>query len=68
MDDNIHAPTVASGPTSGGTVPDLSKLSVVELMREKERIEAELSALSSVLGSVSPFFAHTLPVLEELVH
>ncbi|OJJ49107.1 hypothetical protein ASPZODRAFT_1397650 [Penicilliopsis zonata CBS 506.65] len=36
MDDNIHAPTVPSGPASGG---------------EKERIEAELSALSSVLSS-----------------
>lgn len=53
MDDDIHAPTVASGPTSGGTAPrDLSQLSMVELMTEKDRIEAELSALSSVLGSV----------------
>ncbi|CAL5874329.1 uncharacterized protein PFLUO_LOCUS8625 [Penicillium psychrofluorescens] len=52
MDDDIHAPTVASGPTSGGTAPrDLSKLSMIELMTEKDRIEAELSALSSVLGS-----------------
>lgn len=54
MDDNIHAPTVPSGPRSGGTgFKDLSKLSMVELMNEKERIEAELSALSSVLTSVS---------------
>ncbi|KAJ5593895.1 26S proteasome non-ATPase regulatory subunit 9 [Penicillium hispanicum] len=55
MDDNIHAPTVGSGPTSGAAPLDLSKLSVVELMQEKERIEAELSALSSVLNSVGPF-------------
>lgn len=53
MDDDIHAPTVASGPTSGGAPRDLGKLSMVELMQEKERIEAELSALSSVLDSVS---------------
>lgn len=53
--DDIHAPTVASGPTSGGAPRDLSKLSMVDLMQEKERIEAELSALSSVLGSVSTY-------------
>jgi 26S proteasome non-ATPase regulatory subunit 9 len=53
MDDNIHAPTVPSGPTTLGTgFKDLSKLSMVELISEKERIEAELSALSSVLTSV----------------
>lgn len=52
MNDNIHAPTVASGPVSGGTPRDLSKLSMPDLMQEKERIEAELSALSSVLQSV----------------
>ncbi|KAJ5483000.1 26S proteasome non-ATPase regulatory subunit 9 [Penicillium diatomitis] len=51
MDDNIHAPTVASGPTSGVTPPDFSKLSMPELMQQKERIEAELTALSSVLSS-----------------
>ncbi|KAE8162176.1 hypothetical protein BDV40DRAFT_265780 [Aspergillus tamarii] len=52
MDDNIHAPTVASGPTTtGGSNRDPAKLSMVELMQEKERIEEELSALSSVLTS-----------------
>ncbi|KAL1859929.1 putative 26S proteasome regulatory subunit [Paecilomyces lecythidis] len=52
MDDNIHAPTVSSGPTTGGVAArDLSKLSMMELMAEKERLEAELSALSSVLTS-----------------
>jgi len=53
MDDDIHAPTVASGPSSGGAPRDVSKLSMSDLMQEKERIEAELSALSSVLNSVS---------------
>lgn len=52
MDNNIHAPTVASGPVSGATPRDLSKLSMPDLMQEKERIGAELSALSSVLQSV----------------
>ncbi|GFF23977.1 hypothetical protein IFM53868_01959 [Aspergillus udagawae] len=51
MNDNIHAPTVPSGPTSGGVPRDLSKLSMVDLMQEKERIEAELAALSAVLTS-----------------
>ncbi|KAJ5779787.1 hypothetical protein N7457_007507 [Penicillium paradoxum] len=51
MDNNIHAPTVASGPVSGAVPRDLSKLSMPDLMQEKERIEAELSALSSVLQS-----------------
>ncbi|KAJ5161393.1 26S proteasome non-ATPase regulatory subunit 9 [Penicillium capsulatum] len=51
MDDDIHAPTVASGPTSGAMPRDLSKLSMPDLMQEKERIEAELSALSSVLDT-----------------
>lgn len=53
MDDNIHAPTVSSGPTSGGAPRDPAKLSMTDLMQEKERIEDELSTLSSVLGSVS---------------
>jgi 26S proteasome non-ATPase regulatory subunit 9 len=50
--DDIHAPTVASGPASGALPRDLSKLSMPELMQEKERIEEELSALSAVLQSV----------------
>lgn len=54
MDRDIHAPTVPSGPTTaGGGFRDLTKSSMVELMNEKERIEAELSAYSSVLTSVS---------------
>ena len=56
MGDNIHAPTVASGPTSGGVQRDWSKLSMPDLMQEKECIEEELKALSTVLNSVSPHF------------
>ncbi|PCG99912.1 Small GTPase superfamily, Rab type [Penicillium occitanis (nom. inval.)] len=52
MNRDIHAPTVPSGPTTAGAgFRDLSKLSMVELMSEKDRIEAELSAYSSVLTS-----------------
>ena len=53
MDDNIHAPTIPSGPASGGVPRDFSKLSMADLMQEKTRIEEELSALSGVLSSVS---------------
>ncbi|KAK4931658.1 hypothetical protein LTR28_011516, partial [Elasticomyces elasticus] len=50
--DSLHAPTVASGPTSrpsanGSKVP----LTLGQLMDEKDRLEAELSALGSVLDS-----------------
>ncbi|KAL4932050.1 putative 26S proteasome non-ATPase regulatory subunit Nas2 [Aspergillus undulatus] len=51
MADNLHAPTVSSGSTSGGVPRDLSKLSMGDLMKHKEGIEEELSALSSVLSS-----------------
>lgn len=52
MNRDIHAPTVPSGPTTAGTgFRDLSKLSMAELMSEKERIETELSAYSSALTS-----------------
>lgn len=54
MDGNLHAPTVASGPTSGGaTGDDFSGFSMPALMQEKERMETELSALSGILSSVS---------------
>ncbi|OJJ59658.1 hypothetical protein ASPSYDRAFT_44044 [Aspergillus sydowii CBS 593.65] len=51
MANNLHAPTISSGSMSGGVPRDLSKLSMNDLMKHKERIEEELSALSSVLGS-----------------
>ncbi|KAL4780604.1 hypothetical protein BJX76DRAFT_337621 [Aspergillus varians] len=51
MANNIHAPTISSGSTSGGVPLDLSKLSIDDLMQHKKRIEEELSALSSALSS-----------------
>ncbi|KAH9828996.1 26S proteasome non-ATPase regulatory subunit 9-like [Teratosphaeria destructans] len=50
--DDLHAPTVASGPTSRATANGTEKkLSLQELMSKKENLEAELSALGSVLDS-----------------
>lgn len=51
--DNIHAPTVSSGPTSSGHSNGIPKeqLSLQELMAEKDRVEAELKALGQVLDS-----------------
>ncbi|KAK0509290.1 hypothetical protein JMJ35_008661 [Cladonia borealis] len=52
--DDIHTPTVPSGPTTGQRAAngiDKDKLSLMELMSEKTRVEEELSALGSVLDS-----------------
>ncbi|KAK3705068.1 putative 26S proteasome regulatory subunit [Vermiconidia calcicola] len=50
--DDLHAPTVASGPTSRATANGTSKrLPLQELISQKENLEAELSSLSSVLDS-----------------
>jgi hypothetical protein len=55
--DDLHTPTVASGPTSGGYSNGVPKeqLSLQELIAEKDRLEAELKALGQVLDSVSGF-------------
>lgn len=65
MEENIHAPTVSSGETSGGATPPKSnmfKLSVPDLMLKKELIEHKLSTLSGVLKSVS-LVANSLELL-----
>ena len=50
--DNIHAPTVPSGPTSSAhTNGHAEHLSFAELQKKKDDIEAELKALGSVLDS-----------------
>lgn len=53
MNQDLHAPTVGSGPTSQ-PIPngEEKQLSLQELIGQKENIEAELSALGSVLESV----------------
>ncbi|EMC98653.1 hypothetical protein BAUCODRAFT_66012 [Baudoinia panamericana UAMH 10762] len=50
--DDLHAPTVASGPTSYAAANGTEReLSLSELSTKKENLEAELSALGSVLES-----------------
>ncbi|KAF2246707.1 26S proteasome non-ATPase regulatory subunit 9 [Trematosphaeria pertusa] len=51
--DDIHAPTVAAGPTSAGYSNGVPKeqLSLQELIAEKDRLEEELKALGQVLDS-----------------
>ncbi|KAF2471074.1 26S proteasome non-ATPase regulatory subunit 9 [Lindgomyces ingoldianus] len=51
--DDIHAPTVASGPASSGYSNGVPKqqLTLIELIAEKDRVEAELKALGQVLDS-----------------
>ncbi|GKT82846.1 26s proteasome non-atpase regulatory subunit 9 [Colletotrichum tofieldiae] len=50
---NIHAPTVPSGPTSNATTNGhLSRLTFAELQKKKDDVEAELKALGAVLNSV----------------
>lgn len=53
--DNIHNPSVPSGPTTShgsSKAVEQDNLSLMDLIAKKERVEAELSALSSVLDSV----------------
>lgn len=54
---NLHAPTVPSGPTSAraATNGGAATLTFADLQRRKENLEAELTALSSVLDSVCYF-------------
>ena len=60
--DDIHTPTVPSGPTTGQRVANggsNEKRSLMELIDEKTGVEEELSALGSVLDSVC-FILRTL--------
>lgn len=53
--DDIHTPTVPSGPTTAQRVANgvgKDKMSLMDLIAEKTRVEEELSALGSVLDSV----------------
>lgn len=53
--DNIHIPSIASGPTTGHAPTktfEQGQLSLLELHSEKQRIEEEVSSLSRVLESV----------------
>ena len=53
--DDIHTPTVPSGPTTGQRAVNgvgKDKMSLMDLIAEKTRVEEELTALGSVLDSV----------------
>lgn len=51
--ENLHAPTIPSGPTTSTLANGNSKqMSFGELQRKKENLEAELKALGGVLDSV----------------
>ena len=55
--DDLHAPTVASGPTSHAQTNGTAKEPTFqELVAQKENLEAELSALGSVLESVQHLY------------
>jgi len=52
--ENLHAPTVPSGPTSIPSTngSNTSTLSFAQLQAKKDNLEAELRALGGVLESV----------------
>ncbi|KAF7503111.1 hypothetical protein GJ744_004320 [Endocarpon pusillum] len=51
--DDLHTPTVPSGPTTRlqGNDAGISRLSLIDLIDRKDRLEEELKALGSVLDS-----------------
>jgi hypothetical protein len=53
--ENLHAPTIPSGPTSRGTTNGIKTAgqTLAELQAQKDNMEAELKALAGVLDSVS---------------
>lgn len=53
MSSGLHAPTVPSGPTTQPVANGrATHLTLPELQRRKDNVEAELKALGSVLDSV----------------
>ena len=60
--EDLHNPTVGSGPTSGPASNGVAKeeMTLMELIAEKDRVESEMSALGAVLDSVClPVFHDT---------
>ena len=50
---SMHAPTIGEGTYKGSNIESQDGLSLNDLISKKEQVEAELSALGSVLDSVS---------------
>lgn len=68
--DNIHIPSIASGPTTGHATTktlEQGQLSLMELHSEKQRIEKEVSALSLVLESVCFRLPHSAVYARRLI-
>ena len=66
---NLHAPTVPSGPTSNAAATNgvAGQLSFAELQRQKDDVEAELKALGAVLDSVrAPLISFSQSVVYRL--
>lgn len=62
--ENLHAPTVPSGPTTAQVNgADIRGLSFTQLQAKKDNIEAELRALGSVLESVCFSFCNLRTIL-----
>lgn len=59
--DDIHTPSVSSGPTSDHKPdsPQGKHVPLLELMGMKQQVEEELSALGGVLDSVCVTCLHT---------
>lgn len=51
--DDLHAPTVPSGPSGATNGVPKEQLSLTELIAERDRVEKEILALADVLDSVS---------------
>jgi hypothetical protein len=67
--ENLHAPTVPSGPTSSRTTNGTQIngiTSFAQLQAKKDNIEAEIRALSSVLDSVYVTHPHKMLILMAL--
>jgi 26S proteasome non-ATPase regulatory subunit 9 len=67
--ENLHAPTVPSGPTSAPATngSQTAGLSLAQLQAKKDNLEAEIRALSSVLDSVRAVPLTTSIVLTSFV-
>jgi hypothetical protein len=63
--ENLHAPTVPSGPTSVRVTNGIQTngLSLSQLQAKKDGLEAEIRALSNVLDSVSASYMQERLVL-----
>jgi 26S proteasome non-ATPase regulatory subunit 9 len=67
--ENLHAPTVPSGPTSSPATNgnQTAGLSFAQLQAKKDNLEAEMRALGSVLDSVGTILSTIRTVLMSFI-